>query len=211
MPRSMLSDREVARTRQRLCEAALELYRAEGYEAVTFRRLARRLGTSHTQPYRYFAGKEALFAAVRLDCYRRFAELIRANDRLDDSPARRLRDIHAAVLDYVRRNPEEYRLMFSLRQPALREHPELLAVRRQAFDHLVDIVQAAIDRGLLAGDARSIMHIAWGAVHGLLSLHAADQLVHGRRLDELTEPLLRRVFHPMFELDEAAEGDARTA
>lgn len=198
MPRATLSEREVEAMRRRLCDAALVLYRREGHEAVTFRRLAKETGVSHTQPYRYFESKEALFAQLRVECFRRFTAVVRAHDRPRAAPAARLRSIHYGVMDYVRRHPAEYRLMFSLRQPSLERFPEILQARREAFDYLVAIVQTAVDDGLIVGDARSIMHIAWGAVHGVLSLHAADQLVHGRDLDELIEPLLHTVFGPLF-------------
>lgn len=210
MPRASLSDRQIEAMRQRLCTAALALYKAEGYEAVTFRRLAERMGTSHTQPYRYFDHKQGLFAALRLDCYRRFAALIRDHDIPAAGPAARLAAIHSAIMAYVQAEPGEYQLMFSADQPPLADYPELLAVRRQAFDYLVAIVQVAVDDGRLDGDARAIMHVAWGAVHGLLNLHTAGQLVHGRSLDQLSRPLLRTVLHPLFET-EAGAGQRRIA
>jgi len=182
-----------------LRDAALRLYKDEGYDAVSFRKLATLTGSSHTQPYRYFENKEQLFAAVRVDCFRRFATLIREHDLTGASPPERLQAIHDAILIFVCAEPAEYQLMFSMEQPPLQAYPELLSVRRQAFDYLVDIVQAAIDEELLTGDARRIMHVAWSAVHGVLSLHTAGQLVHGCRLDELSQPLLRRVLSPLFE------------
>lgn len=185
--------------RRQLCDAALVLYREAGYESVSFRRLAEFLGTSHTQPYRYFDGKEALFADLRLQCFREFAAVIRESDLPNADPATRLRAIHHGIMRYVRTHPAEYRLMFSLRQPPLEDYPELLATRRAAFDYLVDIVQVAVDEGRITGDARTIMHVAWGAVHGLLSLHTAGQLQHGRDLDTLVEPILQTVLGPLFE------------
>lgn len=208
MPRAPLSDREVELTRQQLCDAALALYREQGFEAVTFRRLAERMGTSHTRPYHYFDSKESLFAAVRLGCYRRFAALIRERDVAGADPATRLRSIYLGILDYVSQHPAEYQLMFAADQAPLTDYPELLSARRQAFDYLVDIVARANDAGLIEGDPRDIMHVGWGAVHGLLTLHTAGQLLHGRQLETLTEPLLRRVFHPLFE---PAPGSRRSA
>lgn len=199
MPRAALSDQDVAAMRQRLGEAALALYKAEGEGAVTFRRLAREMGTSHTQPYRYFDGKADLFALVRLTCYRRFAAVIRDSDPVDAGPGRRLAAIHDAIMDYVRAEPVEYQLMFSAEQPPLEDYPALLSVRRQAFDYMVDIVHLAVDAGEMDGDARDVMHVAWSAVHGLLNLHTAGQLVHGRSLEDLVWPLLRTVLHPLFE------------
>lgn len=199
MPRTGLKNHDVEAMRQYLGAAALALYKEEGHESVTFRRLAQRMGTSHTQPYRYFNNKAELFAQVRLDCYRRFAAVIRDYDPGDAAPAERLEAIYRGILTWVRTEPAEYQLMFSADQPPLADYPALLSVRRQAFDYLVAIVQLAVDCGDIRGDARDIMHVAWGAVHGLLNLHTAGQLMHGRDLDDLIWPLLRTVLHPLFE------------
>lgn len=205
MPRASLSDHDVEAMRQSLSEAALALYKAEGESAVTFRRLARRMGHSHTQPYRYFDGKAQLFAQVWLTCYRRFMALIRDCDPGEAaSPAERLAAVYRGILDLVQSEPAEYQLMFAADQPPLESQPALLAVRREAFDYLVAIVQVAVDRGEIVGDARDVMHVAWSAVHGLLNLHTAGQLVHGRSLDDLVWPLLRTVLQPLFD----ARGDA---
>jgi len=54
-------------------------------------------------------------------------------------------------------------------------------------------VQRCIDDRILAGDAREITHAVWAALHGLLTLHVANQLVHGRTLDQLIRPMILQV------------------
>lgn len=193
MPRASLSDEEVDQTRQRLAQAALELYAAQSYEAVSFRELAQRLGISHTLPYRYFDNKEALFACVRTGCFLRLRAVLEQQDpRHLGAPARLLALGHATV-DWVKAHAAEYRLMFSMQQPPLERYPELLQARREAFGYLVEVVRAGVREGSMQGDPLTVMHIAWVSVHGLLTLHAADQLVHGRSLDQLMPPLLETV------------------
>lgn len=206
MPRVALTTAQITVMRGRLCNAALTLYRREGYASVSFRRLAEVLGTSHTRPYRYFDGKEALFAELRLRCFQEFGRVIRESDLPGADPATRLRAVYLGIMGYVRAHPAEYRLMFSLQQPPLAAYPELLAARRAAFDYLVHITQDAVNKGLIDGDARTIMHVAWSAVHGVLSLHTAGQLQHGRDLDTLVEPILLTVLGPLFE-DSAGQGN----
>lgn len=198
MPRPALSDQQIKDMRQRLCEAALELYKAEGYESVSFRRLAAHLGISHTLPYRYFDNRDELFAAVRLECYQRFLMAIRSGDPADQGPVARLYTLARVILTYAQDNPDEYRLMFAMHQPPLERYPELLAIRQAAFDYLVAIVQQGVDAGVIEGEARTVMHMAWAAAHGLMTLHAAGQLVHGHTIDELIEPMLQAIIGPLF-------------
>lgn len=197
MPRPALSEQQLVSMRQRLCDAALDIYKNEGYEAVSFRRLAAYLDISHTQPYRVFDNKHELFAAVRLDCYRRFNAAIVQGDPTREGPVARLYTIARVILGYVQTNPADYRLMFSLHQPPLERYPELLAIRQETFDYLVAIAQQAHDAGIIRDDPRTVMHMAWAAAHGLLTLHAAGQLVHGHTLEDLVEPMLRTLIGPL--------------
>ena len=53
-------EREREETRTRILDAARELFAAEGYEAVTMRRIAERIEYSATAIYFHFKDKEAL-------------------------------------------------------------------------------------------------------------------------------------------------------
>jgi AcrR family transcriptional regulator len=193
MPRATLSDLEMERMRRRLAQGALELYAAQGTEAVSFRDLAQHLGISHTLPYRYFDNKDALFAQVRTDCFRELLRLMRAADPRGEPAPARLYALGYAIVDYVKAHPAQYRLMFSLQQPQLELYPELLQVRRDAFGYLVEVADTGVREGSLRGNALTLIHLCWVSVHGLLTLHAAGQLLHGRSLDQLMPPLLDTV------------------
>lgn len=197
MPRTSLTDDELEATRQRLAETALEIYREEGMEALSFRRIADVLGISHTRSYRYFENKEALLARVRVDALKRLEVFIRAPCPVPGTALANIRAIIDAFIEYGRRQPADYLLIFATHQPAPTQYPALLAARRQVFDHAVDAVQQAIDAGEIAGDARQLAHAVWVSVNGLLTLYAANQLVHGYTLDELIEPVLGGLLRPV--------------
>jgi hypothetical protein len=80
--------------------------------------------------------------------------------------------------------------MFSIEQPAPDHYPELLAARRQLFDYAVAALERYVQAGVLVGDARTLVHALWITLHGLMSLHVANQLIHGRSLRQLTQPLV---------------------
>ena len=69
--------------RERLCDAAAKLLVEEGEAALSMRRLAAEVGCSAMAPYRYFADKQALIAAIRT------AAFDRLSDALDGVAARR--------------------------------------------------------------------------------------------------------------------------
>ena len=190
MPRPQLTNSELDTMRQRLSAAALVIYRSEGLDALSFRRLADAVGLSHTLPYRYFDNKDALLAEVRRTCFARFEAHVRDAERGLSGVLERVRAVTAAYVDFVARWPADYQLMFSTEQPPPDQFPALLAARRALFEHIVELVSDGIRAGLLAGDARRLTHLVWVSIHGLMTLHVANQLVHGYRLDELIEPLV---------------------
>nr|MDP9179551.1 TetR/AcrR family transcriptional regulator [Gemmatimonadota bacterium] len=57
--------------RQALVDAAIELLRKSGPEALTLRGAARAAGVSQAAPYRHFKDRRALVAAVADDGFRR--------------------------------------------------------------------------------------------------------------------------------------------
>jgi AcrR family transcriptional regulator len=193
MARSALSAAEVDTMRSRLCDASLAIFRERGLEAVTFRTLADALGVSHTLPYRYFENKEALLANVRVLCFERFEEFVRGREALAQGTLDRVFAVLDAYRDFVLDHPVEYSLIFATAQPPPQRYPELLAARRRLFEHCVELVQKCIDDEILAGDAREITHAVWAALHGLLTLHVANQLVHGRTLEQLIRPMILQV------------------
>ncbi|MCY1343737.1 hypothetical protein D9M69_297580 [compost metagenome] len=170
-------------------QGALALYLEEGMDSVTLRQIAKRVGLSHTVGYRYFANKEALVAEMRRSCILEFKAAIPA-DAGDSDPLQRIRGALLGLLEFGCEQPAKYRLIFSDSQPDLADYPSLLAQRWEVFASCVELVQDAIDQQLLYGDALLFAHGLWSLLHGMLSLHAANQLVHGLSLRQMAEPLI---------------------
>ena len=193
MPRAQLTAAEENAMRRRLADAALAIYRTEGLEALSFRRLADAMGLSHTLPYRYFPHKEALLMAMRVDCTLHFEQFVRQREIVQAPLLERIRSIAAGYVDYVQRNPADYLLIFATNQPPPDQYPELLAARRSLFDHIVEVLALCVRAGELKGEPRQLAHQFWIALHGLMTLHVANQLVHGYTLEQLVAPLVERM------------------
>jgi len=188
VPRAALRPDDIAAFRRRLADAATRLFGEQGYDAVTMRAVAAAVGVSAMTPYRYVAGKEELFALVRADAFRRFAERLEAAlARGGGDALARLRRLKRAYVGFALDAPDAYRIMFELRQPAgaAAASPELDAQSRRAFGCLHDSVRAAVASGQLAGDPLTIAHLLWASTHGLVSLHLAGKLTAGRSIEAL--------------------------
>lgn len=155
-------------TRERLIAAAAELLDQGGPAAVTLRGVGKAAGVSHNAPYRHFADKDALLAAVAArELARQGANL----DRVGVSVA----DVQAMLQGYVRwalRYPERFRLTFGRWD---RENAELGTAAGGARAALTRAVAAAQARGELPrGDPERLSALLLALAHG-----AADQALAG--------------------------------
>jgi AcrR family transcriptional regulator len=174
VPRAALSDTEIADFREQLCEVAERLFAERGYRGVTLRALAAELGVSPMTPYRYFRDKDDIFAAVRAAGFRRFADAQEAAHAAEDDPERRLRGMARSYVEFARREPHAYRIMFEMNPPVhIEQYPELVAQQIRGWEPLRRGVEAAIEAGLLAGDPAHLAHVFWAGVHGIASLDLA--------------------------------------
>src|SRR5581483_7884161 len=106
----VLSDEAVGEFRERLIDAAERLFAAHGLEAVTLRQLAAEVGVSPMTPYRYFADKNAILAAVRARAFRRHAEALEAAWTAHrENPIAASNAVGEAYVDFAFDHPEAYK------------------------------------------------------------------------------------------------------
>jgi AcrR family transcriptional regulator len=164
----------------------MRMFSRDGYEAVTMRSVADALGVSAMTPYRYLDGKEGLFALVRTEAFRRFADRLEAELAVAGAdPMIRLYRLKRAYVAFAVDEPDAYRIMFELRQPDPAGVAELTAQSRRSFGALHRTVAEAVAAGALIGDSLTLAHLLWASTHGLVSLHLAGKLTMGRTLAAL--------------------------
>ena len=146
--------------RDQIVRAARDLAEADGWPAVTMRRLAGELGVTQPVLYSAFASRQALIDAVALNGFEDLAAWL---ETVDASPMARMR----AYLDFAVAHPRVYEAMFSLPSGlafAAEDTPEPL---QRAFSGIRD---AFAD----ADETRA--EVAWSAWHGLATLQASGRL-----------------------------------
>ena len=194
MARPSLRPDEIESFRERLCDAAMETFAEEGYEAVTLRGLAEKLGCSHATPYRYFADKQEIFAAVCALGFDRFADALERAARGIDDPEERLRALGRAYFRFATTQPHAYRIMFELRESAGVSHPRYKVKEIRSWQAILQAVELAIQADVLTGDPDVVAHQMWAGLHGLVSLHLSGKLSLGKSAKSLLEPLMDTLF-----------------
>lgn len=75
-------------TRERILDAALELFAQKGYEAVTVSEIAQAVGIKAPSLYKHFAGKQQVFDCVVQRMQQRYAAFAAAQGLEGDDPVR---------------------------------------------------------------------------------------------------------------------------
>ncbi|WP_431237674.1 TetR-like C-terminal domain-containing protein [Mycolicibacterium aichiense] len=173
--------RERAARRRLIVSTARSVAEAEGWDAVTTRRLSTEIEYSQPVLYKHFTGMDQIADAVAVDGFGELAQAIRATHSAADDAGASLARVAHAYLDFARDNPAVYDAMFTratgLRFAAEDTPPELEA----AFDEVRRAVAAvAGDR-----DADTLTEVFWASVHGLVTLSRAGRLRPGFDADRV--------------------------
>jgi|HubBroStandDraft_2_1064218.scaffolds.fasta_scaffold56437_2 AcrR family transcriptional regulator len=171
-----LSKAEIEDFREKLIDAATRLFAERGRQDFTLKELTSELGVSPMTPYRYFEDKDAMLAAVRARAFDRFADALEvAFAKPGPAPMRALA-VYDAYVDFARREPAAYRLMFDVCQPDEEKYPELVRATARARNTMTDYVRALLKEGLIEGDPELIGHVFWVPLHGTIMLEMAGKL-----------------------------------
>lgn len=170
--------RERALLRGKILDTARVLFCKRGYEAVTMREIAKRIGYTATTIYYHFPDKETLVHALcDEDLLALTAHLKRIGEVKD--PIDRIRKMGMAYVMFGLEHPQPYRLLFMTAGAA--HDPERSAVERgnpeqDAYAFLLRAAGEAIAEGRFKSgysDADLVAQCLWSGVHGVTSLHLA--------------------------------------
>jgi len=190
LPR-VLTDEAVGAFRERLIDAAERLFARDGLAAVTMRQLAAELGVSPMTPYRYFADKEAILAAVRARGFDRHADALNAAfDAAGPDPSAAMMATGRAYVAFAFAHPEAYKLMFDITQPNEAAYPELVAAGERSRRTMTRGLEALAATGRFRGDPGLVGHMFWAALHGPIMLAFSGKLESGYGASQIIEGLM---------------------
>lgn len=174
--------REKEEMRERIIEAAIELFLKDGYDKTSIRQIADAIEYSPATIYLYFKDKDELFFSIHHRGFEiLFAAMVAA--ARTQNPLDRLREIGKVYLQFAWDNPEFYDLMFVMRAPvlALKERFQCGLDSEwqggmRSFELLVNTMQECIDQKLIRITiAEEAAVLAWSLVHGMATLHIRER------------------------------------
>ncbi|MET8091326.1 TetR/AcrR family transcriptional regulator [Micromonospora sp. NPDC005220] len=183
-------ERERAERERDIVTAARDLALAEGWEAVTTRRLAAEIEYSQPVLYSHFKGKDAIMAAVAVEGFAELANALAAARASAASPRQAVADVAAAYVAFAEQRPAIYDAMFTLAVDlpfATQEVPPDLA---RGFAELAETVRPVAGND----DLETFTETFWSGLHGLVTLMRSGRLRrpgHDHRLAVLVDRFSR--------------------
>ncbi|SCL63085.1 TetR/AcrR family transcriptional regulator [Micromonospora chersina] len=183
-------ERERAERERAIVAAARDLAEAEGWDAVTTRRLAAEIEYSQPVLYSHFKGKGAIMAAVAVEgCGDLAAELAAARAAATDE-REAVAGIATAYADFAERRPALYDAIFNLPTELPFASQDVPVELARAFAELAETLRP------FAGDdnLETFTETFWSGLHGLVSLMRNGRLrreEHERRLALLVDRFAR--------------------
>ena len=183
--------RERAARRRLIISTARQLAEAEGWDAVTTRRLSAEIEYSQPVLYKHFAGMEGIVASVAVQGFAELGDaLSAARSGAADGRDGMARVAHAFT-GFARDNQALFDAMFTRATTlpfAADDTPPELNV---AFDEL----RAAVDMVAGARDPDTLAEVVWAALHGLITLDRSGRLrpeFRDERIDILVSEMCAR-------------------
>jgi AcrR family transcriptional regulator len=172
-------ERERAQRHQLIITAARELAEAEGWEAVTTRRLAERVEYSQPVLYSHFNGKDAILRAVAIEGFGELAARLRSARLAAPEPPQALHAVCRAYLEFATEQPALYQAMFVLPTDVKFAHAETPHPLHAAFDELVSCFRSDNQRRELFAE------VTWSALHGLAALSESGRIPPNRQAERI--------------------------
>lgn len=168
--------------RNSLVEAAVDIIKKNGIERLSIRATAKKIGVSHTAPYRHFKNKEELIVAVALKGFDKLGKKI---DPIFDKHPQNISDMvfnaGKAFIYFAMENSNYYRIMFGNSIINKTEYPDFFKAYDSIFIRFTWMIHRykKINEDKVSFDEASIITISYFSL-----LHGYSSLVIDNKEDE---------------------------
>jgi AcrR family transcriptional regulator len=161
-----------------LIKEGLKIISEDGIQGLTLRKVASRIGVTHTAPYAHFADKQALIAAISAEGHHElFKEMNFLYQKYQDEPYKQLVEIGWHYIQFAIKDPEYFRIMFSKVIEDGEIHPEFIEISDKNYEIVSQVIINCQKAGIIDPEDHEKRTIyIWSVIHGLATLIIEDQI-----------------------------------
>jgi len=172
-------DREKEEMRRLILDAAMKLFKENGFEDVSIRKIADQIEYSPTTIYLHFENKDQILLALHEEGFQLLDQLFQSALTIED-PIDRVHRFGELYMEFGLKNPEYYDLMFLKTGPmdALsHDGEEDWKVGDHAFSYLLQASTEILERNPHMGiDAMTAAISLWSMCHGFVCLQLRNRV-----------------------------------
>lgn len=181
--------------RREILDAAREMFVAEGYQNVSMRKIADKIGYSPTSIYLYFKDKSDLLHQICEESFAQLADNISSIQKLSANSIDKLKMGMREYINFGLKHPSHYEVIFIMPIKSPVEGNYESSQGKIAFATLQNSVRDCItDKLLKINDIDLISQTLWAGIHGVTSLlitHCDFPFVEREKLiDNVIETLI---------------------
>lgn len=155
--------------RQRILDAASELFLSGGLSALSVRAIATQAGVSTIGIYSHFDGKQGILDALYIEGFERVIQIMDV-DTAGLNKEQQLQQYCHAYLDVAEQFSAHYALIFGAANEVYQPSEEAHAVAVQAFKTLLNLTKAMNQAPISDSQLRQKALQIWAVLHGFVEL-----------------------------------------
>ncbi|MFT4203337.1 MAG: TetR/AcrR family transcriptional regulator [Chitinophagaceae bacterium] len=158
-------------TRCNILSAAIDISRAEGWQALSMRKIADKIEYTAPIIYEYFANKEALMEELTMMGFRKLSNLMQENSKNIQAPDEKIVAMWQTYWDFAFAEKEFYQLMYGVEINCCQfdnKGADFVLPAELIWDVLETFPWA---NGKTEQEICRIYYTYWSVVHGLVSIN----------------------------------------
>lgn len=186
-----------------LIKAGAELLVEEGVKSLSLRKVAAKVGVSHSAPYAHFKDKESLIAAITTEGFQQLYERLEATIQSNqEMPSDLLVEVAYTYVQFAQEQPAFFKLMFSGVMEHEHAFPDFVRISKANFQMLVDLVIHCQEASVLPAGPSDLLAVSvWSLVHGFTSLLLERQISHTILERYAIKDLIRNTLAPVMQTE----------
>ena len=191
------SDHSRDEIREMSVDAAEKIVEKEGYQALTARKVAGKIGYTVGTLYHVFRNFDDLVMHLNARTIDEMASLIQRQTRKKRNPEARIRVMAEYYVQFATEHPERWRLVFEQEPPRGVPEPALMIERRDVMFEMVAENLRELAPQRLENEVSHTATALWSGIHGICILALTGKLYLGgafsmvKLIDALIDPVLK--------------------
>ncbi|MCR6722577.1 MAG: TetR/AcrR family transcriptional regulator [Chitinophagaceae bacterium] len=175
--------REKEKVRETIIAKAWEMVQADGWEALSIRKIADAIEYSVPVIYDHFENKEAILSEFAKEGFRILSKKMEQAKQKAANPVEQLKAMADAYWNFAMKNTAYYRLMYGVGMQCCSG----LGKDKEGFDdHVTDTIRQIVAKTKYKNTNVCLKyHTFWSILHGLVSIKITEQSRQDRELNKL--------------------------